>query len=111
MYIAHLTKKNAVFHLGERQRTAFNLLQEKHITEPILIVPDLRKPFEIECDACGDCIGAILHQDGQMFAYESHRFKDSSLLLGIYEKELLSIIHALTIWWSRFYSKELPSEP
>ena len=33
-----------------------------------------------------------------MVAYESCLLKDSKLLLGIYEKELLLVIHALTIW-------------
>ena len=33
-----------------------------------------------------------------MVAYKSRWLKDSELLLGIYEKELLSVIHALPIW-------------
>ena len=33
----------------------------KLISEPILIVLDLCKSFEIECHACGDCIGDVLH--------------------------------------------------
>ena len=68
------------------------------MTGPILVVPDLYKPFVVECDACGDSIGAVLQQDGHVAAYESRRLRDAELLLGVYEKELLAVIHALTNW-------------
>ena len=66
-----LTKKNSVFRWGESQRTTFLTLKEKLTTEPILVVPDLYKSFEVHCDACGDCIGVALHQDRHVVTYES----------------------------------------
>ena len=68
------------------------------MTGPILVVLDLYKPFVVECDACGDSIGAVLQQDGHVVAYESRRLRDAELHLGVYEKELLAVIHALTNW-------------
>ena len=62
------------------------------------MVPDLYKPFVVECDACGDSIGAELQQDGHVVAYESRWLRDAKLHLGVYEKELLAVIHALTNW-------------
>ena len=50
------------------------------------------------CDACGDNIGAVLQQDGHVVAYESKRQHDAKLHSGVYEKELLVVIHALTNW-------------
>ena len=42
-----LTKKNSIFKWGESQRSTFLTLKEKLTTEPILVVPDLYKSFEI----------------------------------------------------------------
>ena len=66
-----LTKKNVVFRWGDAQKTAFITSKQKLTIEPILIVPDLYKSFDVDCDACGDCIGAALHQEGHVVAYES----------------------------------------
>ena len=37
-HLHDLTKKHAIFHWGERQRTSFNHLKEKLIIEPILLL-------------------------------------------------------------------------
>ncbi|MCO5564266.1 hypothetical protein L7F22_017924 [Adiantum nelumboides] len=55
-----LTCKGVVFRFGERQQQALKLLKEKLTTQPVLIFPDLRKSFQVQCDACGSSIGAIL---------------------------------------------------
>ena len=62
------------------------------------MVSDFCKPFVVECDACGDSIGALLQQDGHVVAYESKWLQDAELHLGVYEKELLIVIHVLTNW-------------
>ena len=72
-----LSKKNSVFRWGERQKTAFLTLKEKLTTESILVVLDLYKSFEVHCDACEECIGAALHQDGHVVAYESRRLQNA----------------------------------
>ena len=63
-----------------------------------MVVPDLYKSFEVHCDACGDCIGVALHQEGHIVAFESRRLQNAEKQTGIYEKELLVVIHALTTW-------------
>ena len=73
-------------------------LKEKLMSEPVLVLPDLTKPFEIECDACGECLGAVLLQEGHAIAYESHHLNEQERVLGIYEKKLLAVIHALDSW-------------
>ena len=66
--------------------------------EPLLGLPDLKKPFEVHCDACGDSIGTVLSQEGHPIAYESRRLNVHERNLGVYEKELISVVHALSSW-------------
>ena len=43
---------------------------------PVLVLPDLTKPFEIECDGCNECLGAVLLQEGHAIAYESQHLNE-----------------------------------
>ena len=91
-----LTKKNVKYNWTAKEQEAFNKLKSKLTSQPVLILPDLSKPFEVQCDACGKCLGAFLLQEGHAIAYESRRLnKDEKVLVGIYEKELLAVLHAL----------------
>ena len=38
---------------------------------PLLILPNLKKTFEVHCDASGDSLGVVLSQEGHPIAYES----------------------------------------
>ena len=93
-----LTKKKVKFQWTARENNAFLMLKEKLMSKPVLVLPDLTKPFEVECDACGDCLGAVLQQEGHAIAYESRCLNEQERVLGIYEKELLAVIHALDSW-------------
>ncbi|MCO5604146.1 hypothetical protein L7F22_058306 [Adiantum nelumboides] len=93
-----LTKKNVKYVWIEGKQEAFDKLKQKLTSQPVLVLPDLSKPFEVQCDACGDCLGAVLLQEGHTIAYESRRLSSDEQILGIYEKELLAVLHALNSW-------------
>ena len=93
-----LTKKNVKFVWSKRENNAFEKLKDTLISEPVLVLPDLSKPFEVQCDACGHSLGAVLLQEGHAIAYESRRLNEHKKNLGIYKKELLAILHALATW-------------
>ncbi|MCO5575528.1 hypothetical protein L7F22_029329 [Adiantum nelumboides] len=93
-----LTKKKAKYVWTPKENTAFMQLKAKLMTQPLLVLLDLKKPFEVHCDACGDSIGAVLSQEGHAIAYESRRLNSQERGLGVYEKELISVIHALQSW-------------
>ena len=38
---------------------------------PLLVLLDLKKTFEVHCDASGDSLGAVLSEEGHPIAYES----------------------------------------
>ncbi|MCO5597790.1 hypothetical protein L7F22_051872 [Adiantum nelumboides] len=93
-----LTKKNVKYVWTEKRQQAFDTLKQKLISQPVLALSDLSKPFEVQCDGCGDCLGAVLLQEGHAIAYESRRLSSDEQILGIYEKELLAVLHALDSW-------------
>lgn len=64
----------------------------------MLVLPDLSKPFEVHCDACGDYLSADLLQEGHTISDESHHFYSKEKMLGIDEKKLLAVMHALDSW-------------
>ena len=93
-----LTKKKVKFQWTARENEAFNELKQRLMSGPLLVLPDLKKTFEVHCDASGDSLGAVLSQEGHPIAYESRRLQPQERSLGIYEKELLAVIHALDSW-------------
>ena len=62
--LTEVIKKNVGFKWGEAQEQAFNMLKDKLTSSPLLTLPNFSKTFEIECDASGMGIGAVLMQDG-----------------------------------------------
>jgi hypothetical protein len=58
--LTEIVKKAVGFKWGEEQENAFSLLKSKLILAPLLSLLDFNNAFEIECDASGICIGAVL---------------------------------------------------
>lgn len=93
-----LTKKKVKFWWRAKENAAFKELKAKLMLQPLLVLPDLNKMFKAHCDASGKSLGSILSQEVHPIAYESHRLQAQEKNLGVYEKELLAVIHALETW-------------
>ncbi|MCO5578309.1 hypothetical protein L7F22_032149 [Adiantum nelumboides] len=76
-----LMHKGVTFKWTTKEITAFKHLKEKLTLDPVIILPDLSKPFVVQCDACGNSLGAVLMQDGWFMragcsvVYESRVFR------------------------------------
>jgi hypothetical protein len=59
------------FKWTQKCQEAFKALKEKLTTAPILVLPDVHKPFSVYCDACYTGLGCVLMQEGRVVAYSS----------------------------------------
>ena len=81
-----------------RRSKSFNFLKEKVIEQPILAILDFNKVFQVDCDASGTTIGAILSQEGRRVSYFSEKLNDAKRKYSIYDQEFYAIFQALNKW-------------
>ncbi len=98
-----LTKKGVTWRWTAIDQEAFDALKEAIAKEPVLLFPQLSKPFEMEVDASAIAIGAVLNQEGEdgkkhPVAYYSKSFSATERNYDVYDRELLAIIKALQQW-------------
>ncbi|XP_038974748.1 uncharacterized protein LOC108510824 [Phoenix dactylifera] len=101
-----IIKKSVEFKWDEAQEKAFNTLKEKLSSAPLLLLPDFSKTFEIECDASGIGIGAVVIQDKRPLAYFSEKLSGAALNYSTYDQELYALVRALETWQHYLWSKE-----
>jgi len=65
------------FFWSESQQKAFREFKHHLCYAPVLTLPDLQQPFEIETNASDYAIGAVLTQHGHPVAYHSERLSDT----------------------------------
>jgi hypothetical protein len=68
------------------------------MTAPILVMPEMEKPFPIYYDASSQGLGCVLMQDGHMVAYASRQRRKHEAHYLTQDLELGAVVHALKIW-------------
>jgi hypothetical protein len=96
----------AKFFWSESQQKAFGELKHRLCSAPVLTLPDLQQPFEIETDASDYAIGAVLTQHGHPVAYHSETLSDTVRKYPTYDKEMYSIVQACRQWKHYILGKE-----
>ena len=98
-----LTRKDQEWHWGTEEQNAFDKLKKRVTTEPVLAHANLNDQFEMEVDASGYTVGAVLLQqkeDGKKhpIGYYSATLNEAQRNYNIYDLELLAIVMALKNW-------------
>jgi hypothetical protein len=98
-----LLKKNQQFNWTDDCQQAFKDLKKCFTEEPVLMMPDQTKPFQIETDASKYATGAVLTQldsngDQHPISFISKTISPAERNYEIYDRELLVIIRALEEW-------------
>jgi hypothetical protein len=87
-----LKKKHKSFKWIEEAKKSFKVLKEKITEQPILVLPDFGKTFQVRCDASGLAIGVVLSQDNRPVAYFSEKLNDTKKNYSTYDKEFCVVI-------------------
>jgi hypothetical protein len=98
-----LTHKNTEWPWETRHQNAFDELKTRVTTEPVLAHPILTDPLELEVNASGFAIGAVLLQkktDSKKhpITYYSKTLSTAERNYDIYDLELLAIVNVLDHW-------------
>ncbi|XP_059063838.1 uncharacterized mitochondrial protein AtMg00860-like [Cryptomeria japonica] len=76
----------------EAQERSFEGLKSRLCSAPILALPDLQQPFEIETDAFDYALGVVLMQHSHLVTYHSETFSDTVHHYPTYDKEMYVIV-------------------
>ena len=82
------------FFWSESQQKAFTDLKNYLYSAPVLALPYLQQPFEVETDASDYTIEVVLTQHGHPVAYHSEELLDIVQKYPTYDKEMYSIVQA-----------------
>jgi hypothetical protein len=96
-------KKDKKFEWTTECQEAFDTMKKQFMEEPVLLMPDQSKPFQIESDASKVATGTVLTQldsngNWHFVAFLSKTFSETERKYEIYDRELLGIIRALKEW-------------
>jgi hypothetical protein len=64
----------------------------------MLAQPDIRKSFDVYCDASGTGLGCVLMQEDHVIAYSSRQLHPHEEHYPTYDLELAAVVHVLCTW-------------
>jgi hypothetical protein len=93
-----LLEKKAKFKWSPQCKETFLTLKQLLTTVAMLAQPDIKKPFDVYCDASGTGIGGVLMQDGRAIAYASRQLRYHEEHYPTHDLELLAVVHTMKVY-------------
>ena len=105
-----ILKDKVPFKLTEIQKQAFQILQNKIVSRPLLLYPDFTKPFIVTTDASDYALGGILSQgkigEDLPISSASRTLQGAELNYSTIEKELLAIVFCVKHFRPYLYGRK-----
>ena len=101
--LTEVTRNTPRFEWGPEQQRAFDQLKQLLTSAPVLAHPDPSRQYQLNTDASGFAIAAVLSQqqsDGTIrpVAYYSRKMNAAEKNYDVHDKELLAIVMAVKHW-------------
>ena len=96
--MTQLLKKDKKFEWNDKCEASFQELKRRLISAPILIMPDITKPFDVYCDTSKIGLECVLMQEGKVISYLSRQLKQLEQNYPTHDLELAAVVLALNTW-------------
>ncbi|PKU86846.1 putative mitochondrial protein [Dendrobium catenatum] len=90
--------KRQTFMWTTEQQNSFETIKAALSSAPVLALPDFNKPFNVDTDASGIGVGAVLSQDNKPIEFFSEKLSPTRQKWSTYEQELYAVVRALKQW-------------
>jgi hypothetical protein len=98
--------KKGTFQWTIEANKSFEGLKKKVIEQPMLALPYFNKLFQVDRDAIGTTIGAILSQKGRPISFFGEKLNEERKIYYVSDQEFYVIIQDLKKWRHYFLPKE-----
>ncbi|EQD72922.1 hypothetical protein B1A_05209, partial [mine drainage metagenome] len=101
--LANVPGKKVKVELTEEAKKAYQKIIKKLSKEPVLVLPDLTRPFEVRTDALDYAIGAVLFQRDEKgnerpIAFGSRVLSKTEQRYSTTKREMLAICYWIRYW-------------
>ena len=93
-----LLKKDTKFKWTDECEASFQELKKRLVTAPVLILPDIRKDFQVYCEASRLGLGGVLMEHVRVVSYASRQLRPHELNYATHDLELAAVVHSLKTW-------------
>ncbi|KAL5561271.1 hypothetical protein UlMin_031018 [Ulmus minor] len=95
--LTELLKKGITWDWGIACEATFQELKNAMMRDPVLALPDISKPFEVQTDASDFVLGGVFLQEGHPVTYESRKLSGAERRYTAQEKVMLVMIYCLRV--------------
>jgi hypothetical protein len=86
--------KDKKFEWSVKCEASFQELKKWLTTAPVLVMPNIEKPFSVYCDTSGQGLGCVLMQNDHVVAYASRQLRRHKEHYPTHNLKLAAVVHA-----------------